>query len=54
MGRSDVRCRSARTPPSSAKRRAQVHLAVGMPANERMDWLVEKATELGVRSASSP
>lgn len=27
-----------------------VHLAVGMPANERMDWLVEKATELGVAS----
>jgi len=27
-----------------------VHLAVGMPANERMDWLVEKATELGVTS----
>ena len=25
-----------------------VELAVGMPANERMDWLVEKATELGV------
>ncbi|WP_180683007.1 16S rRNA (uracil(1498)-N(3))-methyltransferase [Tepidicella baoligensis] len=25
-----------------------VQLAVGMPANERMDWLVEKATELGV------
>ena len=25
-----------------------VVLAVGMPANERMDWLVEKATELGV------
>lgn len=24
------------------------HLVVGMPANERMDWLVEKATELGV------
>ena len=24
-----------------------MHLAVGMPANERMDWLVEKATELG-------
>jgi 16S rRNA (uracil1498-N3)-methyltransferase len=24
------------------------HIAVGMPANERMDWLVEKATELGV------
>jgi 16S rRNA (uracil1498-N3)-methyltransferase len=25
-----------------------VTLAVGMPANDRMDWLVEKATELGV------
>ena len=24
------------------------HLVVGMPANDRMDWLVEKATELGV------
>ena len=24
------------------------HVAIGMPANERMDWLVEKATELGV------
>jgi 16S rRNA (uracil1498-N3)-methyltransferase len=23
-------------------------LAIGIPANERMDWLVEKATELGV------
>jgi hypothetical protein len=23
-------------------------VALGMPANERMDWLVEKATELGV------
>ena len=28
----------------------EVHLAVAMPANERMDWLVEKATELGVAS----
>jgi 16S rRNA (uracil1498-N3)-methyltransferase len=26
----------------------RVQLLVGMPANERMDWLVEKATELGV------
>ena len=26
----------------------KVQLLVGMPANERMDWLVEKATELGV------
>lgn len=28
----------------------KVHLALGAPANERMDWLVEKATELGVAS----
>jgi 16S rRNA (uracil1498-N3)-methyltransferase len=28
----------------------EIHLAVGMPANERMDWLVEKATELGAAS----
>lgn len=27
-----------------------IHLALGVPANERMDWLVEKATELGVAS----
>ena len=27
-----------------------VTLAVGMPANERMDWLLEKATELGAVS----
>lgn len=27
-----------------------VHLVIGMPANERMDWLVEKATELGAAS----
>ena len=24
------------------------HVVIGMPANERMDWLMEKATELGV------
>ncbi|WP_242612649.1 16S rRNA (uracil(1498)-N(3))-methyltransferase [Corticibacter populi] len=27
-----------------------IHLAVGMPSNDRMDWLVEKATELGAAS----
>lgn len=27
-----------------------VHLAVGVPAGDRMDWLVEKATELGAAS----
>ena len=24
------------------------HVVIGMPANERMDWFIEKATELGV------
>ena len=36
--------------PVEREAHAAVHLAVGMPANERMDWLVEKATELGVAS----
>ncbi len=27
-----------------------IHIAISLPANERMDWLVEKATELGVAS----
>lgn len=50
MGRSDVDVQvGARTAIEREAFRA-VHLAVGMPANERMDWLVEKATELGVAS----
>jgi 16S rRNA (uracil1498-N3)-methyltransferase len=50
MGRSDV---SVTVGPHAAVEREApraVHLALGMPANERMDWLVEKATELGVTS----
>ena len=50
MGRSDV---SVTVGPHAAVEREApraVHLALGMPANERMDWLVEKATELGVAS----
>lgn len=50
MGRSEVAVAvDAHTPVEREAARA-VHLAVGMPANERMDWLVEKATELGVTS----
>ena len=50
MGRSEVAVAvGAHTPVEREAARA-VHLAVGMPANERMDWLVEKATELGVTS----
>lgn len=50
MGRSNVsvRIESHRATEREAVR--AVHLVVGMPANERMDWLVEKATELGVAS----
>jgi hypothetical protein len=50
MGRSDVRVRSNRTTPCGT-RSGGIHLAVGMPANERMD-LVEKATELGAAASS--
>ena len=48
MGRSDVRVVVGEHRNVECEARCQVHLAVGMPANERMDWLVEKATELGV------
>ena len=48
MGRSDVRVVVGEHRPVECEVAVQVHLAVGMPANERMDWLVEKATELGV------
>ncbi len=48
MGRSDVRVVVGEHRAVECEADVQVHLAVGMPANERMDWLVEKATELGV------
>ena len=48
MGRSDVRVVVGEHRDAECEAVCQVHLAVGMPANERMDWLVEKATELGV------
>ena len=50
MGRSDVEVTIGAARLVSRETRRPVHLAVGMPANERMDWLVEKATELGVSS----
>jgi 16S rRNA (uracil1498-N3)-methyltransferase len=50
MGRSDVQvCIGVHQAVEREAARA-VHLAMGMPANERMDWLVEKATELGAAS----
>ncbi len=50
MGRSDVGVTIEAYSPVEREARRTVHLAIGMPANERMDWLVEKATELGVAS----
>ncbi|KAF1022600.1 MAG: Ribosomal RNA small subunit methyltransferase E [Paracidovorax wautersii] len=50
MGRSDVAVRIAGHTAVDREIAQAVHLAVGVPANDRMDWLVEKATELGVAS----
>lgn len=50
MSRSDVQVRIGAHLALERETSRQVHLLVGMPANERMDWLVEKATELGVAS----
>ncbi|MES2956334.1 MAG: 16S rRNA (uracil(1498)-N(3))-methyltransferase [Pseudomonadota bacterium] len=50
MGRSDVQVVITAHHPIEREARRAVHLAIGMPANERMDWLVEKAGELGAAS----
>lgn len=50
MGRSDVAVRVDAHHLVEREPERAVHLVVGMPANDRMDWLVEKATELGVTS----
>ncbi len=50
MGRSDVDVQVGARLDAEREAGIAVHLAVGMPANDRMDWLVEKATELGVAS----
>jgi 16S rRNA (uracil1498-N3)-methyltransferase len=48
MGRKDVTARLLAHQPLDCELHTPVTLALGMPANERMDALVEKATELGV------
>ena len=48
MGRSDVQVQVGAHDPVEREAGVTVHLAIGMPANERMDWLVEKAVEMGV------
>ncbi len=50
MGRSTVAVRLGAHHAIEREASHAVHLAVAMPANDRMDWLVEKATELGVCS----
>ena len=50
MGRSDVDVKIGAHTAIEREATRAVHLAVGMPANDRMDWLIEKATELGVAS----
>ncbi len=50
MGRNRVQVQVRALQAGAREPQRPVHLAVGMPANERMDWLVEKATELGVAS----
>ncbi len=48
MGRSDVHVQVGEPQPVQRELALHVTLALGMPANERMDTLVEKATELGM------
>jgi len=50
MGRSDVQVTIGAYTATAREAGRAIHLAVGMPANERMDWLIEKATELGAAS----
>ena len=50
MGRSDVEVQIGAHNTTERETACAVHLLAGITANERMDWLVEKATELGAAS----
>jgi 16S rRNA (uracil1498-N3)-methyltransferase len=50
MGRSDVDVEVGEHLSVEREAARAVHLLAGITANDRMDWLVEKATELGVAS----
>ena len=50
MGRSEVQVDVGAHAATEREAARPVHLAVGLMAAERMDWLVEKATELGAAS----
>jgi 16S rRNA (uracil1498-N3)-methyltransferase len=47
MGRSEVEVSVLTRQPTNREMQLHVSLAIAMPANDRMDGLVEKATELG-------
>jgi 16S rRNA (uracil1498-N3)-methyltransferase len=50
MGRSEVEVEVGLHHARECEAARAIHLLAGITANERMDWLVEKATELGVAS----
>lgn len=50
MGRSSVRVQATQHHATDREAPRAIHLLAGITANERMDWLVEKATELGAAS----
>ncbi|MGV8804694.1 MAG: 16S rRNA (uracil(1498)-N(3))-methyltransferase [Polaromonas sp.] len=50
MGRSDVDVTIGSYTATKREAARAIHLVVTMPANDRMDWLIEKATELGAAS----
>lgn len=50
MGRSEVRVRVGAHHEVEREAARALHLATSLMASERMDWLVEKATELGAAS----
>ncbi len=50
MGRSDVDVEIGTHHAVEREAQRAIHLLAGITANERMDWLVEKATELGAAS----
>ena len=50
MGRSDVDVKVGAHHAIEREAPRAIHMLAGITANERMDWLVEKATELGVAS----
>ncbi|MDB5885941.1 MAG: hypothetical protein JWR74_2112 [Polaromonas sp.] len=50
MGRSDVDVVVGAWTATAREAPQAIHLVVAMPANDRMEWLIEKATELGAAS----